>query len=170
MPDPDEKPAQVTQDVLGADLTSVEGHLERRFPDADSDEIQEAIGDAAGNLADARITTFRSLLVEHNASDLLRDDTDNAVAEPDDSDSRGPGETESGHPLSNQRDPRDRKIEQMQVRLDEVRDDIDAAKRQIEHDGDMEFDEALPVDPDDRRAKAHGPAPGDPATPVEPPG
>ena len=74
MPEPDEKPeSSVTRDVLGADLASVEEHLDRRFPDAAADEIQEAIDAAAGDLADAKITTFRPLLVEHIASDTLRD-------------------------------------------------------------------------------------------------
>jgi len=77
MPQPDENPASsATRDLLGADLASVEEHLERRFPNVGADEIQEAIEAAAGDLADAKITTFRPLLVEHNASDALRGETD----------------------------------------------------------------------------------------------
>ena len=77
MPAPEENPeASVTRDVLGADLASVEEHLERRFPEADADEIHHAIDAAAGELADARITAFRPLLVEHNASDALRGEPD----------------------------------------------------------------------------------------------
>ena len=77
MPAPDEKPeASVTRGVLGADLASVEEHLERRFPEADAEEIHQAIDAAAGELADARIMAFLPLLVEHNASDALRDEPD----------------------------------------------------------------------------------------------
>ena len=71
----------VTQDVLGGDLASVEEHLERRFSDADPDDIHEAIETAAGELADAKITTFRPLLVEHNASDALRREPKSQVAD-----------------------------------------------------------------------------------------
>jgi hypothetical protein len=75
MPERDQKPdSNLPRDVLGADLPSVEDHLEQRFPEAGTDEIQEAIKDAAEDLAEARITTFRPLLVEHNASDTLRSD------------------------------------------------------------------------------------------------
>jgi hypothetical protein len=81
MPEPDQKPdLDLVDEVLGADLTSVEDHLERRFPDADSDDIQGALEDAAEDLAGARITTFRSLLIEHKASDTLRDDAQQSDA------------------------------------------------------------------------------------------
>jgi hypothetical protein len=44
------------------------------------------------------------------------------------------------------RDPRDHKIEEMKADLDQVRDDIAAAKHQIESDGDIKLDQALPGD------------------------
>jgi plasmid stabilization system protein ParE len=75
-----EKPdSDVSREVLGADLPSVADHLEHRFPNADSDQVREAIEDAVHDLADARITTFRPLLVEHNASDALRSEADSEL-------------------------------------------------------------------------------------------
>ena len=82
MSEPTDQPEKsATREVVGADLEAVENHLERRFPDADADQIQDAIEVAAEDLADAKITTFRSLLVEHNASDALRAERDSSEPE-----------------------------------------------------------------------------------------
>ena len=54
----------------------MQSRLEERFPAADPDDIADAIEDAAEDMADAKITTFRPLLVEHKAGDALVDDSE----------------------------------------------------------------------------------------------
>jgi hypothetical protein len=57
---------------LGPEVESLEDHLHRRFPEADDETVAEAIEDAAEATVDAKITSFRPLLVEHRAADDLR--------------------------------------------------------------------------------------------------
>ncbi len=61
------------------------------------------------------------------------------------------------------RDPRNQTVDEMRHRLDQLTVDIDAARRQIEHDG--------VIDLDGNPAETH-PAvqPGEPPTEVAPPG
>ena len=59
--------------------------------------------------------------------------------------------------------PRDQTVEEMGERLDSVKVDIDAARRQVEQDGVIDLDE----DP----AETHPTVPpGEPSTEVAPPG
>jgi len=57
---------------LGPEVDSVAAHLHRRFPEADDQTVADAIEDAAEATADAKITSFKPLLVEHRAADDLR--------------------------------------------------------------------------------------------------
>jgi hypothetical protein len=61
---------------LGPEVELVEEHLHRRFPEADDETVEDAIEDAAEATVDAKITSFRPLLVEHRAADELRDQQD----------------------------------------------------------------------------------------------
>ena len=56
---------------LGPDREAVQSRLEERFPQEDPGVIAGAIEDAAEEMVGARITAFRPLLVEHNASDAI---------------------------------------------------------------------------------------------------
>jgi hypothetical protein len=61
---------------LGPEIEMVEQHLRERFPEMDDDTVAEAIKDAAQATADAKVRSFRPLLVEHRAADELRDQRD----------------------------------------------------------------------------------------------
>jgi hypothetical protein len=64
--------APVEADDLGDERDLVQRHLEERFPEADPHWVAQVIEDATGATAGARIQSYRSLLVEHRASDMIR--------------------------------------------------------------------------------------------------
>jgi hypothetical protein len=57
---------------LGPERDVVQRHLEQRFPDLAPGTVAEVIEQVASATAGAKIQSFRPLLVEHRASDLLR--------------------------------------------------------------------------------------------------
>jgi hypothetical protein len=59
-------------DDLGGERDLVQRRLEERFPEVDPHRVAEAIEEAAAATAGAKIQSFRPLLVEHRASDMIR--------------------------------------------------------------------------------------------------
>ncbi len=73
MPEPSSSsPEPSVSTALGADGPLVQRRLEDRFPDVDPAVVSEVIIATAEETADAKIQTFRPLLVEHRAGDHLR--------------------------------------------------------------------------------------------------
>jgi hypothetical protein len=59
-------------DDLGGEREVVQRHLEQRFPEVDPNRVAEVIEEAAAATVGAKIQSFRPLLVEHRASDMIR--------------------------------------------------------------------------------------------------
>ncbi len=74
-PDDADEEADPVREGLDPDRASAQSRLEARFPQEDPGVIADALEDAAEDLVDARITMFRPLLVQHNASDALAHST-----------------------------------------------------------------------------------------------
>jgi hypothetical protein len=70
MPEP--LSADQPSDALEHELELVRDRLEQRFPDVATDQVAEAIDQAAEVTAGAKIQQFRPLLVERRAGDELR--------------------------------------------------------------------------------------------------
>ena len=59
-------------DGLGAERYAVQRRLEARFPEVAPDALAQVIQEAASVTAGAKIQSYRPLLVEHRASDMIR--------------------------------------------------------------------------------------------------
>jgi hypothetical protein len=59
-------------DDLGGERPVVQRRLEARFPEVAPETVAQVIREAASVTADAKIKSYRPLLVEHRASDMIR--------------------------------------------------------------------------------------------------
>jgi hypothetical protein len=67
-----DRPPEPPSPDLDRELQFVQERLEERFPSVTSDAVAEVIGEAASATDGAKIQTFRPLLIEHRARDIIR--------------------------------------------------------------------------------------------------